>query len=145
MSFSTMVYHFICKMKIFMCLLSCNCRCFMYYSIDTMFTYSFVNRIYYGQKNMKNIVDQISSIVLSIIMHSERIKIKLSDRSSWSIVIKWKNRLKKERPPLMICFMQCVLPTWGKLSGIAAGGKALLRLPSETKTVSHEEYFTVTK
>lgn len=53
MSFSTMVYHFICKMKIFMCLLSCNCRCFMYYSIDTMFTYSFVKRIYYGQKYEK--------------------------------------------------------------------------------------------
>lgn len=50
MSFSTMVYNFICKMKIFMCLLSCNCRCFMYYSIDTMFTYSFVKHIYYGQK-----------------------------------------------------------------------------------------------
>lgn len=90
MSFSTMVYHFICKMKIFMCLLSCNCRCFMYYSIDTMFTYSFVKRIYYGQKIWKNIVDQTSSIALSIIMHSERIKIKLSDRSSCSIVIKWK-------------------------------------------------------
>lgn len=99
MSFSTMVYHFICKMKIFMCLLSCNCRCFMYYSIDTMFTYSFVKRIYYGQKIWKNIVDQTSSIALSIIMHSERIKIKLSDRSSCSIVIKWKEELKKNALP----------------------------------------------
>lgn len=32
-------------------------------------------------KNMKNIVDQTSSIALSIIMHSERIQIKLSDRN----------------------------------------------------------------
>lgn len=47
---------------------------------------------------MKNIVDQTSSIALSIIMHPERIKIKLSDRSSWSIVIKWRKELKKNDP-----------------------------------------------
>lgn len=61
MSLSTVVYLLIRKTKIFMCLLSCNCRWFMYYSIDTMFTYSFVKHIYYlWSENTKNIVDQTS-------------------------------------------------------------------------------------
>lgn len=116
MSFSAMVCHFICKMKIFMCLLSCNCRCFMYYSIDNMFTYSFVKRIYYGQKIWKNIVDETSSIALSKIMHSERIKIKSSDRSSWSIVIKWKKELRKNNPPHDLPYAVC-FSSGGKLAG----------------------------
>lgn len=144
MSFWTMVYHFICKTKILMCLLSCNCRCFMYYSIDTMFTYSFVKRIYYGQKYEKYSGSNFK--YCSVNNYAFRTH---QNKVIWQKFMiycnKVKKRIKKEQPPTLIYLMQCALPVWGKVPGVSGGGKAFLRAPTETKILFYDEFFTVTK